>query len=1262
MDSIRRPRSIRRASWRSSLLVGACACLATLLAFPAAAGISIPNDPLTTASRVPPNVLFIIDDSGSMLWQYMYNPQVAQIAGGGISSGPTGDNTGRDATYGSDATTAQAMYDQSAATNTLYYNPAITYEPWTTADGATLAGGTAYGQAFANDAFVTHSGSGTSSATVNLAGSTRTFYVPMPGATDPADATQYYRYQILPSGRIVRSRRALGSGGRDAFAGTLSTSQSASSGNWAGTFQINVPAGASNLVISSSGGSCGFLFFQFGCADLYVRLGATPTTSSYTCRSTGTGNDETCLIAAPAAGTYQVRLYGATSFSGVSLSYSFDVVSSNTGESDVGCDTSTTGWGWRECTYATPTGRSEAAERANFATWYSYHRTRLKAAKAAAASAFGELGTDIRVGFRTIWGRGGTAATPASNLPTHAIPIPVNFNDGLFADTGGDDNRTQWYNRLYATNAANGTPLHSALRLAGDYFSSPSPYGPYGPESGADQYACRQNFSILTTDGHWNEIRSAVNGSTGSTIDVGQQDNATGRQIGSPDGASYRYEPTAPYADAYSNTLADVAMAYWKSDLRPDLANIVPVTGGNSAFWQHMVTFGLSIGLTGTTGFRSVAEVPSNFAAWPDPTSNSLDGRKIDDLLHAAVNGRGTFVAAADPDAFTRGLDAALSAITERTGSFSNVAASSQQVTSDTQIFNATFVSGVWSGEVLACPAEETASCTAANARWRASEGIPGVGNRRVYTWSGSAGAAFPTAAQRDALARTGFPSASAAQNVAYLLGDRSLELRNGGALRNRNGPLGDIVHSTPAYVEDTATLFVGANDGMLHAFDARTGAERFAYVPASLDFAALATLSDPAYAHRYFVDGPVVVSPRALTGGRDILVGSLGRGGRGLFALDVTRPGSFGSSDVLWEANGAANPALGLVTGAPLVARLNSGATVAIVGNGINSSSERAQLLVYDLASGTLLRTLDTGQGSAAQPNGLSAPTGWNVDGGVDADGVGTVEHVYAGDMQGNLWKFDLSSANPNTWSIANRGAPLFVATDAGGSRQPITARPAVAMEPGTYRTWVFVGTGRFMTVGDINSTAVQSLYGIVDAGRAVTRDRLTQRRIQVVGSAGGYAVRGFEDASALPPDAAGWFIDLLTPPERVPEGERIVGDAQVYGGTLVVSSILPTAGACQSDGDGYLNALDAFTGTSLDTSFFDLDGDGGFADEVIGGGAGGSAPVGSVNLRVGMTGLPVLLAGRLVTGGSSGNVADLGIAEPRRLGRVSWREVIRE
>lgn len=672
------------------------------------------------------------------------------------------------------------------------------------------------------------------------------------------------------------------------------------------------------------------------------------------------------------------------------------------------------------------------------------------------------------------------------------------------------------------------------------------------------------------------------------------------------------------------------------------MVNNVPTTVADPAFWQHMVTFGISIGLRGNKPWGRVNDVPAN-ATWEDP-NDTEDADRIDDLLHAAVNGRGAFVSASSPSEFTEGLAKALAAISQRTSSFSNVATNAASIKTGGKVFNASYVSGLWTGAVKAWTLDANNEPTVQ--AWSAT--VPAVASRNVFTFNGSSGDTFPTATQLSALARAGGPvdyPATGTENAAYIKGDASKEERNGGLLRNRASTvLGDIVNSSPAYVEDTKTLYVGANDGMLHAFDADTGVEQFAYVPGLVNLGDLSQLSRGDYTHKWFVDGPVVVTSRKLTPNKNYLVGAMGRGGKGLFGLDVTSPGTFGTGNVTWEMGGS-NPNMGLVTGRPILARVGGGSVAAILGNGVNSTSNKAVLFVINAATGAVIKELDTGAGDAANPNGLSAPTGI-----LGKDGR-TLAYAYAGDRLGNVWKFDMSDASSANWTVTR----MFTAKSNGGTGaiQPITGSVTVATDPRTYKRWVFFGTGSYMTTteADDKTPGTQGMYGIIDTGSTVTYSKLKKRSIINTGATqDGYPVRTFEAKADLDSAAYdGWYLDLPG------KGERIVQDAQLVSNILVTASMIPEGDACEASGSGYINALDAFTGTSAGKSFFDLNKNGHTTDQNVGG-----VPVGSVNFGVGMPTLPIFLDGKLIVGGTNaGEKPGSGGIVGKEWGRVSWREI---
>ena len=641
-----------------------------------------------------------------------------------------------------------------------------------------------------------------------------------------------------------------------------------------------------------------------------------------------------------------------------------------------------------------------------------------------------------------------------------------------------------------------------------------------------------------------------------------------------------------------------------------------------------------------------------------------------------------TFHLVQNPTLLRDQLARAFNTILERNAAAGNVSANSTFITTDSAVFQATFNSANWSGDLVALPVTAAGGVSAVPL-WRASDRLPAFASRRLFTTNAAASPATVTfdwsglsTAQRNLFGAT---DPARQEVINHLRGDPSREVRNGGPLRNRpTTVLGDIIHSSPVYVGDNSTLFVGSNSGFLHAFDARTGDERFAFAPSGL-LAHMPRLSDPNYVRRYFVDGELAVSQRAHTGGRNILVGFLGRGGRGLFALDVTDPANFGTtgnpSRALWEAYGASDADMGHLLGRPIIAKVRGASAgappidVVIFGNGYNSTSGRAVLYVKNLNTGAVLRKLDTGVGSATNPNGLASP-------GLALDADGVVQYVYAGDLEGNVWKFDLTSHTPTDWrSSFTSGspsvpAPFFVATNAAGERQPITAPITVATnnvagDPHAGKRFVFFGTGSYMAATDPADRRVQSLYGLIDEGvRIAGRADLRQRSINQVGTFEGRSVRTFALATAG--DMAGrrgWFLDWVEPPSGTARGERVVSAARIIPTVvpaLVVSSIIPVADdPCVPGGTGFLNLLNPFTGGSITVGLLDVNRDDRFTDDLL-----GTQFIASFDPGIGLLSEPVPVGDRLVVGGSEAEMADVRMPPPPTAGlrgRISWREIIR-
>ncbi|MBW8312599.1 MAG: pre-peptidase C-terminal domain-containing protein [Rhizobium sp.] len=1252
--------------FRKRSLPTLAAFVATLLALPVSSVMaqSFPSYPLQTgAGDVEPNIMFLLDDSGSMAFTTMPNSDIPQICRR-ANNGNCQSDTITNSTY---------------VGNTVYYNPAVDYEPWQNADGTRMTGGTTMTAVFGSFNFA---GPGTggeydtldltndgacenydrNGSSTTVCGGIQTYYVPKnPAQTSTAylqETTNYYRYQVRTvngATRVVRSELVLGGGYGDfppTTTNLITQSGIAISQGNSSYYTFTVPAGTTQLRVQTVGSDTD--------ADIYVQYNDNGDWNTE-CEDESNDSNELCVINNPASGSWRVRVYAYRSFANLTLTV--DVIGAS---GDYGCaPVASSSYGWGGCTLMTPVvGRTEAQELENYATWFSYHRSRMKTAKAGASEAFNELGDNVRVGYRTIW-----------NRSNYNIPV-TDGNNGVFEGSA----RTTWFSRLFGARGENSTPLRAALFDTGEYFSDSSTSGPYGPAAAADQLECRQNFAILTTDGYWN-------GNIGSRT-IGDQDGVSGLSIVNPaDGSdTVRYTRSHPYQDTgsttnYSNTLADVAMKYWKTDLRTDQDNIMPTSANNPAFWQHMVTFGISIGLKGTVDQGSVAEILRDgrpringvAVNWPDPT-NTEDAERIDDLLHAAVNGHGEFIAANNAESFSTALSGVLGIIQSRLASGSNVATNSTTFQSDTRMYQATYRTGVWTGDLVARDVTAAGGIAATEA-WRVTSSIDSTydnnqsgddfHNRPVLTWSGSAGASFPTTAQATALARsTGSAIVTGANNANYIKGDQSLEMAGGGVLRNRTSVLGDIINSSPFYIRDSEHVFVGANDGMLHAVDALTGEVTFSYVPAGLDWNKLSTISDPAYTHGFFVDGPVAVSSYRLVSGVNYLVGTLGRGGKGAFALDVSDPGNMANADVLWDKTAASDADMGYVLGLPLIVKGNNDEILAVVPNGIDSTNGHAVLYIYDVTNGSQIAKIDTGVGGS---NGLSSPRA------ADMNADGKADYIYAGDLRGNVWKFDVTSAVATDWAVGLGGSPLFTATDAVGNPQPITGGLALARESANPRIWVTFGTGRLISISDMASTAIQTWYGIIDNNSTTIAGRsdLTERQIAIVGTnAQGRSVRAFEAYAALPTGSRGWYVDLDEPTA----GERVVSGARINGRAAFVSSVIPSEGnGCESGGSGYLNAIDVFTGTSPEgadgggtsSSFFDTDGNGSGSNDTIGEGE-NALPIGSVDLGVGMPTESSQIDDLVLVCGSDGTCEEVpaapqvgGPGSPRRM---SWRELYGE
>ena len=423
---------------------------------------------------------------------------------------------------------------------------------------------------------------------------------------------------------------------------------------------------------------------------------------------------------------------------------------------------------------------------------------------------------------------------------------------------------------------------------------------------------------------------------------------------------------------------------------------------------------------------------------------------------------------------------------------------------------------------------------------------------------------------------------------------------------RFREATLGDALESQPFFISKPVfsysdpgysafkeanasrpgTVYMGTNDGMLHAFNSANGNERWAYVPTAV-IPNMWKLADKNYANNHvnFVNGTPIISDICVAfcngvGGdpewKTILVGGLNAGGRSYYALDITDPDS---PSLLWEItpSTAGFSDLGYSYSQPIITKKQDGTWVVLVASGYNNVSPgtgRGYLYVIDPKDGTKISQIDTGVGTTATPSGLAKIAAWNEYGGIN----NTAGYVYGGDLLGNLWRFDI-----------NAGTAFLFATlrDPSNTPQPVTTTPTLGKVKG-YRV-VLVGTGKYLEVSDLVDTSVQSIYAIKDNDAASTLNNARTALVQQSLYQEGTKRKGTGNTVDFT-TGRGWYIDLGSHIDNATEatfvGERLNIDMKLVQGTLIAATIVPSNTVCSPGGYGWLNYFDFETGGYISTT----------------------------------------------------------------------------
>lgn len=1239
--------------------------------FTAAANVS--QAPLSLSEGVPPNMIFTLDDSTSMAWAY-----IPDSPDGGLGT----------------------RRIKSSYSNPMYYDPSVTYviPPSFNSSGVEQQLSTSFTSAYTNG---------------------------FAQGVDTRDLSSKYR---PTSGHNIP-------GGNHNYSENPETD-----------FRATINISSNNTTKTST----------------------TPAGIEFSIRRHGSNTSYSCEITAPAALTditpncsrsgsnYTASLTGSQV---PAYYYVFD-------DSLAGCTGSTDDKRNNDNCYSlkwvtSSSGIGGADERQNFAIWYSFYRTRALATLSAASLAFYDLSPAVRLTWQSL---------------IHCKTLDsTSCNDNKFRPYSSSQrgNFYSWLQNGTNFKVAGGTPLRAAMTRAGDFLTGSRAWEniPHGTGNTPENtYACRPSYHIMMTDGMWNSNNGSENSSLSQPA---RHDNTT---FTLPD-AKGEYDKQRPYYSTHgwgSNknyTLADLAMNYWATDLRPGLGNKIqpymPFKSGNDendywdprnnpATWQHMVNYTMGLGLSHALNESGIPWEGNTFSgagydalkagteSWPltVPTGNGAEAN-VYDLWHAAINSRGEFFSVDSPDAMVQAFADILDRIADRKSTASRPAVNSSMEDDGTgtnfvrYLYQTSYASDEnWAGDLKRIKREQPAGAAPTETQmWSAQHLLnlktPDSRNIKIAASSGTTGLQNFTWTQISSDVNTqgtlahylrtnpetgSLENASAAQGRLNFI--RGVRTGEGTTYRQRMHVLGDMYSSTPAivsgprYLESFANrlegntayttfintitdrtnpnpdarqprsprVYVGANDGMLHAFNANTGDETFAFIPTAV-FPKLNKLTGSNYSHEFYVDGsPVVADVYFGSEWRTILVGTLRAGGKSIFALDVTTPGSekllweFDESDIT-DAN-AVKP--GYSFSRPTIARLHNGEWAVVIGNGYedaNTADGKAALYIIDAQTGWLTKSLEV-QGAAGIPNGLSTPrlADYNSD--------GIADYAYAGDLQGNLWRFDLlgsgadparasgsiygnDNSNTDNFRVSYGGQPMFTATStAGSARQPITAPPSLIRHPTRTGYLVVFGTGKYFETTDKDGvkTHAQSVYGIWDrstkaettSAGTISRSNLVSQEITdtVVATADSGATRTARTISNNPiswytadgaVDKWGWRLDLAIGASY--QGEMVIEDMSALGQTIFFQSLVPNDDPCASGSSNWTYAINPFTGGKTNHHPFDYKGTG---DTIV-----------SAIQQAGEGGFTVSQTPdgqyELSTGSESVRI----YADPTSIGRQSWRIV---
>jgi len=832
------------------------------------------------------------------------------------------------------------------------------------------------------------------------------------------------------------------------------------------------------------------------------------------------------------------------------------------------------------------------------------------------------------------------------------------------------------------------------------------------------QYSCQRNFVLGIGDIYTHADRNVPGNTVADLVNTTMptfNDTWDAQVATNKIGVMQNFQANTPlgrYSSGRGNGYLMAGLAYLANtqDIRPDIPNM-PNSRGQSVqtYWVDVLEkpFEANNQFYLTAKYGGFA-VPLNYdfanTVALDQTVWATTADKVGIAGTTEQPRPDNYFTAGRPDQMVSGLTRAFASIAAQlrayTTSFS-VALPQVNETGNAS-FSSQYDSNNWTAELTGSELAFNATTgePTATQRWLASDRLATQFasngwdiNRRVATWNTATDVGVPfrytniSPAQRTALDTSYRTGADASDYLNYLRGERTYETSSTVAAnrfyRARDRLLGDIVGSkvravgppslplsnsaNPGYTtfkgnwsSRPTVVYVGANDGMLHAFngsvaanDLQGGTELFAYVPGALyqgpsstpNINGLAGLGSPDFSHHYYVNAsPTVydidlnrtegVAANSLPNWHSILIGGLGKGGKSYYAIDVTDPASMTSEGavagkIMWEFT---DPDLGFTYGEPSVVKTRKYGWVVVLTSGYNNTDGRGYFFIVNPRTGVLLEKISTGEGTVAASAGLA-----HVNTYVNDRSDATADSAYAGDLLGNVWRWDLTATS------GLYPAPVRIATltdPVNGAVQPITSRPRIEIQRSTSKRFVLFGTGKLLDVSDIGDTQEQSFYAVGDglANQFDTTGPFPLSRTNLTPNAD--PLIGLVNA---PPTSKGWYINLGRSSAGI--GWRVISEPDIFSGLVAFASILPNGDACNPAGISRVYAINYGTGITA------LRNDAGNATVF----ASLSGIV--TDLRFfSVSGTP-----RLIAGTDSGSLSSLpgNFTEPTSLRRLNWREL---